>query len=194
MPRALLAPGLAAALAVAGALSPAAAVPGEPPVPAPRPALQPAAAADLRAVAEMRTGVTVPRLEEGESPGTWTLALGRTSCGLPEAAHGRVARLEAALREKAAEDLEALIPFADADGSGTVTTEEAGVLRRLVEFGYLADLLVRERALSLPGIALAAGIGSEEAASRIERYNALALRLNGATERSMPVLVLVERP
>jgi hypothetical protein len=147
-----------------------------------------AARGDLEMVAAIRTGETLLRFVEGEKPGEYGRSYMGTSCALPGADQGRVAQLQAALRKKTEEDLEALKAYADADGSGFVSTEEAAGFRDLIEFGYLGAFVIREKGPSLERIAKAACLTPEEAGEKLDRYNALAERLNAGTSRRMPVL------
>lgn len=149
-----------------------------------------AAREDLDVVASIRTGEKLLRFVEGETPGEYLRAYSGTSCNLPEAAHGRVAQLQAALRKTTLEDLDAIRSLADGDGSGFVSTAEAAEFRELIELGYLAVWLTDEQEAPLDRIAAAASLPPEEAAARIARYNRIAERLNAETRHRMPVVRL----
>lgn len=148
------------------------------------------AAGEIQAVAGIRTGETLLRFQETDTPGEYARSYMGTSCALPGADKGRVAQLQAALRKKTEEDAEALKPYADLDGSGFVSTEEGISFRDLIEFGYLGAFIIREKEPSLDLIANAAYLAPEEAAKKIARYNAMAERLNAGTAQLMPILDL----
>jgi hypothetical protein len=149
-----------------------------------------AALADLDRIAAIRTGEQFLTFVEGETPGEYVLSLADTSCKLPEAAHGRTAQLQTALRKATVEDREALRAHADADGSGFVSTEEAAELRDLIEFGYLAAWMAGESVASLDRIADSSSLAPEDAEAKVARYNRLAGILNAETRHRMPVIRL----
>lgn len=145
---------------------------------------------DLDLVASIRTGDKLLRFIEGETPGEYAPTYSGTSCNLPEAEHGRVAQLQAALRTATVEDRETLRAYADGDGSGFVSTAEAAGFRELIEFGFLAAWIMKEEGESLDRIATAASLPPEKTEAMIDRYNSAAERLNAATRHPMPVIRL----
>ena len=151
-----------------------------------------AALEDLDVVASIRTGETLLRFMEGETPGEYVRTYSGTSCELPEADHGRIAQLQAALRKTTLEDRDGLRAYADADRSGSVSTVEAADFRDLIEFGYLAAFVIEEKGPYLDRIATAAALSPEETAAKIARYNRVAERLNAGTRHPMVVIRLNE--
>jgi hypothetical protein len=149
-----------------------------------------AAREDLDVVASIRTGATLLRFVEGETPGEYLLDFSGTSCNLPEAEHGRVAQLQVALRKATLEDRDFLRVHADGDGSGFVSTVEGSEFRELIELGYMAAWMIHENGASLDRIAVAASVSPDEIEAKIDRYNRLAERLNAETRHRMPVIRL----
>jgi hypothetical protein len=82
--------------------------------------------------------------------------------------------------------------FADVDGSGFITTREAGEFRRLVEYGYLVAQVIRDEGPNLDFVVRASGNDAEEAVRRMEEYKALARRISEAGVTDMPDITVAD--
>ena len=82
--------------------------------------------------------------------------------------------------------------FADADGSGFVTTKEAADFRWLVEYGYLVAQVIRDEGPNVDFVVRASGKDVEEAVSRMEEYKALARRITEAGVTGLPDITVAD--
>jgi hypothetical protein len=85
-----------------------------------------------------------------------------------------------------------LKPFADADDSGFVTTEEAADFRWLVEYGYLVAQVIRDEGPSIDFVARASGKDLGDAERRVEEYKALARRITEAGVTDLPDVTVAD--
>ena len=131
----------------------------------------------LRMIAGICVGSTILEYRFDEASGRYWPSYMSAKCPKP----GAVAlEIESWRKFKVSESdklLPRLKPFADANGSGFVTTEEASEFRWLIEYGYLAERVIRDSGRELAYLAKASGKEPKEAGERLAAYKELARRI-----------------
>jgi len=137
-------------------------------------------------VASVCAGSVVLEYRADAASGRYLPSYTSTTCPNPGVDTVDLEQWKQARRAEAEKLVNSLKRFADADGSGFVTTDEAFAFRRSVEFGYLAAQVIRDEEAKLESIARASGIDLEEAARRVEEYRVLARRITEAGVGELP--------
>ena len=147
----------------------------------------------LFTVACIVNGSTILSVSRDSTSGWWLRGYRATACPLPGADSLAVAKWQEEIRQRSEPVIALLRPSADSDGSGFVTSQEAGAFRELVEFGYVVDYLVRGETLDPEAVAEANSMTLQKLMDRAEAYNEVARRFNAASTLRMPVLELASR-
>ncbi len=140
----------------------------------------------IYSVASICAGSTVLEYRADATSGRYSPYYTSTTCPNPDADTAELERSKRVRRGEADKLVTSLKRFADADGSGFVTTEEAFDFRRSVEFGYLAAEVIRNEGPKLELIARACGDDVEETARRVGEYRVLARRITEAGVAELP--------
>ena len=114
--------------------------------------------------------------EWDEASGRYWPSYHSANCPLPGADPEETAAWEEEQELAREADLAGVKGFADADGSGFVSTAEGQDFRSLVEYGYLAAQLLEEGKTSIQELAAASGLSEPAARSRLDAYLAVVER------------------
>ena len=137
-------------------------------------------------VACVCAGATILEYHKDADSGRYWPSYTSATCPKPDADPPQVVMWKK-LRSSDADMLtDKLKPFADADGSGFVTTKEADDFRWLVEFGYLVQQVNRDEGTKASLIARASGLSTADVAQRVKSYDALAHRVHDAGVTELP--------
>jgi hypothetical protein len=134
------------------------------------------AAGAVRFVVLLRLGQMVLTYEWDETAGRYWPSYQSTNCPLPGADPEETAAWEEEQELARVADLAGVKGYADADGSGFVSTAEGRDFRYLIEYGYLAAQLLEEGKTSIQELAVASGLSEPAARSRLDAYLAVVER------------------
>jgi hypothetical protein len=146
----------------------------------------------IRTVASIVSGATILSFRPDPSSGQYYPSYMSATCPKPDADEPELTQWKQMKTSESGALLPRLKPFADADGSGFVTTEEAMTFRYLVEFGYLAEQAARDEAPSMEVIARAAGKDAAATEVELRRYTTLSKRVADAGVAGLPDLDIPE--
>jgi len=146
----------------------------------------------LRSIAAICAGSTILEYRVDEASGQYWPSYRSTTCPRPETDTAGITEWKELRMTESQKLAGELKQFADADGSGFVTTAEASEFRRLVEFGYLVDQVIRDEGASLDLVARASGKSDEDAARDIDEYRKLARRINESGLTTLPELIVAD--
>ena len=141
-------------------------------------------------VAGIVAGTTILFFQPDPESGRYWPGLMSTNCPNPNADAPELTRWKSLKKDESAEVLQQLKPFADADGSGFVTTQEGGDFRNLLEFGYLAAQVIRDEAASVQAIARASGKDVTATEASLREYVALSKRITQVGVAGLPEVVI----
>lgn len=117
------------------------------------------AASHLQSIAGIRAGVTIISYPYDEENEFYQTRYRSTVCPIPNASPRELTTFREETLNATQEEFERLQLLADSDGSGFVSTEEAALYRRMVEFGWKVRYLERE---GIDAGMLASQMGMEE--------------------------------
>jgi hypothetical protein len=146
----------------------------------------------LRSVAGVCCGATILAYRKDEASGQYWASYTSATCPKPATDTAGIEQWKVLQRSKADELTSQLKPFADADGSGFVTTQEASDFRFLMEYGYLVAQVIRDEGPSIDLVARASGMDVDAAMHRIEAYKVLAQRIDEAGIAELPDVTLAD--
>jgi hypothetical protein len=152
------------------------------------------AQSSLMSIASIRTGGTLLKFTKSSAAGQYGRSYSSVGCPVPGADPEKVAKFQADLKAKETTDLLALRKYADADGSGFVSTREASSFRDLMEFGLFADFILHDEGGDLDALARASFMKAKDVRGRIESYDRVAEGLNAASPYKMPIVSLEDEP
>lgn len=148
----------------------------------------------VRMIAGISSGATILEYRLDEASGRYWPSYMSATCPNPNATNPELEQWKLLRRSETDILSEKLKPFADADQSGFVTTQEADEFRSLIEFGYLVAQVNRDEGTSVALVARASGLDEGEAKRRVDAYQALALRIRNADVTELPEVTLLESP
>jgi hypothetical protein len=144
----------------------------------------------IRSVANLCAGATVLEYRKDDASRRYWPSYTSATCPKPDADPPEVERWKSMRMSEADRLVGGLREFADADGSGFVTTEEANDFRYLIEFGYLVAQVARDEGPGIDRVAQASGMEPADAQARLDAYQALANRITAAGVAELPQVVL----
>lgn len=150
------------------------------------------AASNVRMVAGVLTNATILSYKKDPASGQYWTSYTSATCPKPDADDLELTRWKQSKVSESGMLLPKLKPIADADGSGFVTTPEAGMFRDTVEFGYLAAQAVRDDGPTIEAIARAAGRDIPAAEAKLREYATIAKRITDAGVTGLPVVDIPE--
>ena len=142
----------------------------------------------LVTVAGIACGATILKYIEDKESGRYWPSYQSAVCPNPTADAPELTRWKTIKVDESSALAQKLQPFADADRSGFVTTEEGMNFRFLIEYGYMAKQVMEEHEGSYDSIARAAGTDASAAEKRAQEYSALAKRISEAGIQGLPQL------
>lgn len=145
-------------------------------------------------IASICTGSMILDYQFDESSGRYWPSYMSATCPKPDADPPEFARWKELMATESDQLVPLLKPFADADGSGFVTTDEASDFRFLIEFGFLAEHVFHSRGANLDALSKASGREPKDAEARLSAYKTLARRImdSGVAELPFPELANAE--
>lgn len=146
--------------------------------------------ADVATIANICAGATLLEYRKDDASGRYWPGYMSATCPKPDADPPQIEMWKKLRRSDADVLVDKLKPYADADGSGFVTTKEAGEFRRLVEFGYLVAQVNRSEGTSVKVITNASGYSPDEVAQKAKAYANLAGRIHDAGVTELPAISL----
>ncbi|HEX6791541.1 MAG TPA: hypothetical protein VF247_09545 [Candidatus Krumholzibacteria bacterium] len=141
-------------------------------------------------VAGICCGATILDYRKDEASGQYWPSYMSATCPKPNADPPELEKWKKLRRSETDMLADKLKLYADADGSGFVTTAEASEFRDLVEFGYLVAQVNRDEGTSAALIARATGASPEDVARKTKTYDALARRIAEAGVTKLPEVTL----
>ena len=157
------------------------------------------AQSQLRSVASIVCAASILKYIEDKDSGQYWPSYTSATCPNPNADAPELTKWKQVKKDESAETAQKLKPFADADGSGFVTTQEGSDFRYLIEFGFLADQVTHEQQAGLDAIARASGTDLAAAEKRVRDYAAISKRIadagiGGLPQLNVPGLVVTDLP
>jgi hypothetical protein len=140
----------------------------------------------ISSVAYIASGATILSYRKDPESGQYWGSYMSATCPNPTADPPELTRWKQTKTDESASLVEKLKPFADADGSGFVTTKEGSDFRFLLEFGYLADQAIRDEGSQIETVARAAGLDVAATEARVREYTAIAKRISDAGVTGLP--------
>ncbi len=140
----------------------------------------------IRSIAGIACGASILKYIEDEESGRYWPSYTSATCPNPNADAPELTQWKKVKTDESSVLVPKLQPFADADGSGFVTTDEGTTFRYLLEFGYMAAQAMEEHGANYDAIARAAGTGVDAAEKRVHEYAVLAKRIAGAGIEGLP--------
>ena len=139
-------------------------------------------------VAAICCGSTVLTYRSDEASGRFWPSYTSATCPKPEADPPEIERWKELKVSETDLLVPRLKPFADTDGSGFVTTEEASDFRYLIEYGYLAQQVAQDQGANAKFLAKASGQDPKDAMDRLATYKELARKIidSGVAELPYP--------
>ncbi len=131
---------------------------------------------DLATIASIMAGSVILEFRRNETTGEYGRSYQNTTCPLPGADDKEVTRWKAGLRAKSDSTAAVYKTIADLDASGFVSTSEAAVFRRLIEFALGYNQLVSAVGNDSWSLARALYVSESEMPSLKEEYLALRKR------------------
>jgi hypothetical protein len=148
------------------------------------------AQSQIGSVASIVAGASILTFRANTESGRYWPSYMSATCPNPNADPPELTRWKTHKTDERSVVLQQLKPFADADGSGFVTTQEGGDFRFLLEFGYLAAQVIRDEAATVQAIARASGKDVADAEASLREYAALSKRITEAGVAGLPEVVI----
>ena len=154
------------------------------------------ARSQILSVAGISCGASILTYHADPASGRYWPGYRSAVCPKPDAEEPELTMWKTTKRSETQDMIPRLRPFADADGSGFVTTEEGTTFRFDMEFGYLADQVAREESATIEALAKASGLSVEEARAKLLHYLSLQQRIAAAGIATLPEVKIagVEAP
>jgi len=146
----------------------------------------------ISSVASICTGSLILEYRFDEASGRYWPSYTSATCPKPDSDPPEVERWKQLMVSEKDQLVPRLKQFADADGSGFVTTFEASEFRYLIEFGYLAGQLFRSGVADLEDLSKASGRDPKDAGDRLTAYKNLARKINDSGVAELPYPELEE--
>lgn len=145
---------------------------------------------EIRSVASIVAGATILTFQADPESGRYWPSYMSATCPNPNADPPELTHWKTLKTDESAVVLEQLKPFADADGSGFVTTQEGNAFRYLIEFGYLAAQVIRDEAATVEAVSRASGKDAAATEASLREYVALSKRITQAGVEGLPEIVI----
>jgi hypothetical protein len=149
-----------------------------------------AAQMQVGSIASVVAGATILTYQVDPESGRYWPGYMSTTCPNPNADPPELTRWKSLKTDESAVVLEQLKPFADADGSGFVTSQEGSDFRWLLEFGYLAAQTIRDEEATVQAIARASGKDVAATEASLREFAALSERITAAGVAGLPEVVV----
>ena len=142
----------------------------------------------ISSVAGICCGSTILTYRPDEVSGRYWPSYTSATCPKPDADTPEIKRWKTLKVSETDVLIRRLKPFADADSSGFVTTDEGSAFRNLIEYGFLAEQVIRDKGPDLEFLAEASGTDPKAAGERLAAYKDLARRIidSGVAELPFP--------
>lgn len=144
----------------------------------------------IRSLAGIACGASILKYIEDDESGRYWPSYTSATCPNPNADAPELTKWKKVKTDESALLVPKLQPFADADGSGFVTTEEGTRFRYLLEFGYMAAQAIEEHGPTIESVARANGTDIEPTKERVREYVTLATRIRDAGIEGLPELAV----
>ena len=138
-------------------------------------------------VAAIRTGAIVVTYPKDETTGVYFDSYNSTTCPNPKQNPEVARKFQEKMSQATEAEVKKLKPLADADGSGFVSSDEGEAFRRLVEFGYKASFISKQKGRGdLHALAKALGQADDVVLDQAVRYKALVKHM-GSDSKLPPI-------
>lgn len=144
----------------------------------------------IRSVAGIACGASILKYVEDKESGRYWPSYTSATCPNPKADAPELTKWKKVKTDESAELVAQLQPFADADGSGFVTTEEGTQFRYLLEFGYMAAQAIEEHGPTIESVARANGTDIDATKERVREYVTMSARIREAGIQGLPELTV----
>ena len=131
----------------------------------------------IRSIAGILAGSTILSYRVDSTSGRFWPGYMSATCPRPDADTPELERWKALQMSESEKLAIKLMPIADRDASGFVTTKEAWSFRTLIEFGYLVSQVISESDATIEAVSRASGMDIESARHRLKEYQSLSQRL-----------------
>ncbi len=148
------------------------------------------ASMQIGSVASILAGGTVLSYQKDPESGRYWGSYMSTTCPNPNADPPELTRWKQLKTDDTSKVRQQLRPFADADGSGFVTTSEGSDFRYLLEFGYLAAQAIRDDGATIEAVSRADGKDIAATEARLRKYLALSKQLSDAGVKGLPEVAI----
>lgn len=143
----------------------------------------------IMTVVSIRLGQSMLTFDEDVQTGRYFPTFRSTTCPAPGADPAITAQLQAEFAIARDVEFEALKPFADADDSGFVSSEEALAFRSAFELGSLVHCAAEKHGYSRAAICSASGLDAATVEARLSMLDELGKRAAAAGLKPFPVIV-----